>query len=292
LDDGRESVAQRVFLEFVIVVAGALAGCSRLFFYPEQELLRTPTALGLQYEEVHFPSSDGVQLHGWFLPASGEAHGTLVFLHGNAENISSHVGAVYWLPARGFNVFTFDYRGFGHSQGKPDVKGAHLDAAAALHYVAARKDVDHHRVIVFGQSIGGAIALYTAATTGLPLRAVVAESTFTSYPGIMQKKLSEGWLTWPFQWIAVGMTGDYDPIAVLDKIPPAAILLIHGDRDRIIPVGESYQLFAAARGAKELWIVAGAGHIGAFAPGRSDYRDRFTRYLDEVLDGRRVSEGG
>ena len=272
-------------LPLLLLAAGGLtlAGCGRLFFYPEKALLHTPADLGVRYHEVRIPSLDGVTLHGWFLPARAPARGSILFLHGNAENISTHVAAVYWLPARGFNVLALDYRGFGRSRGKAGVRGVHMDAQAALRFLATREGVDPERLFIFGQSIGGAIALHTAATTTTPIRAVIAESAFASYPGIMREKLAESWLTWPFQWMAAVMTSRYDPIAVIDRIPPAATLLIHGDRDAIVPVREAYRLFAAARGDKELWIVAGGGHIAAFSPARRAYRDRLVRYLSRHL---------
>lgn len=279
-------MAQRLLLALACVLLAQLSGCSRLFFYPQKQLLRTPAEIGLEFEEVVFPSSDGTRLHGWFLPAPSGARGSLLFLHGNAENISTHLGAVYWLPKQGFNVFLFDYRGFGRSEGEADIVGAHLDAAAALRYLAGRQEVDPNRLVVFGQSIGGAVALYTAATTDVSIRAVVAESAFASYPGIMREKMSEALLTWPLQWIAYGVTSRYDPIRVIRQIPPASLLLIHGDQDTIIPVEESRRLYAAAAGDKALWIVPGGGHISAFAPGvpeSSAYRSRLVAFLRRVL---------
>jgi len=276
-------VAQRLLLVLVLIVSPQLSGCSRLFFFPQHVLLRTPADVGLRYEEVHFSSSDGIRLHGWFLPAEGQAKGTVVFLHGNAENISTHFGAVYWLPARGFHVLVFDYRGFGRSAGKPDIAGAQHDAVAALYYAVSRYDVDAERLVLFGQSIGGAIALYTAATADIPVRAVVAESAFASYPGIMREKMAGALPTWPFQWMALGVTDRYDPIAVIGTIRSTAILLIHGDADPIIPVEHAHRLYAAARGDKRLWVLENTGHIGAFAPRRTDVRQRFVEYLERVL---------
>ena len=265
-----------------------LSGCGRLFFYPEKELLRTPSDIGVEYEDVSFSSLDGTQLHGWFLPASGPARATIVFFHGNAENISSHVGAVFWLPAQGYNVFVWDYRGFGKSEGKPDIRGVNCDAQAALDYVASRNDVDPARLILFGQSIGAAIALYSAATTKLPIRAVVAESAFTSYPAIMREKMSESLLTWPLQWLSVAVTSQYDPLKAIKAIH-VHVLLIHGDRDNIIPIHHARELYAVANQPRQLWIVKGGGHISAFAPNRLEYRKRFSRYLEGLFPDLPVS---
>ncbi len=267
----------------LLIVIIFATGCSRLFYYPEKKLIRNPSDIGICYEDVQFPSEDGTDLHGWFLPAAGHAKGTILFFHGNAENISSHIGAVYWLPENGFNVLIFDYRGFGNSAGEAHHQGVHLDARAALSYVRERSDVDPKRLILFGQSIGGAIALYTAATSGIKLSAVVGESSFSSYPRILREKMSAIFLTWPFQWLAWTMTSRYDPVTVVQDIQPTPLLLIHGDKDNTVPIQHAYTLFEAARGNKQLWVIEGGGHISAFAPGRDDYRKRFLGYLEDVL---------
>ena len=94
-----------------------LLGCNGVFFVPYRAHVQTPKQLGLAYEDVYFQAGDGTLLHAWFLPAESKALGTILFLHGNAENISTHIMSVRWLPARGFNVLLLDYRGYGASGG-------------------------------------------------------------------------------------------------------------------------------------------------------------------------------
>lgn len=281
-------MVQRLLLVCLSTLCLQLSGCGRLFFYPEKELLRTPADIGIAYEDVSFSSTDGMHLHGWFLPAKGYARATIVFFHGNAENISSHVGAVFWLPAEGYNVFILDYRGFGRSEGKPDIRGVNRDALAALDYIASRKEVDPDRLVVFGQSVGAAIALYVAAKTSQPIHAVVAESAFTSYPAIMREKMSESLFTWPLQWLSLGVTSRYDPLKAIHTIH-VPVLLIHGDRDKIIPIHHARVLYAAANEPRQLWVVKGGGHISAFAPNRLEYRKRFTLYLEGLFPEMPVS---
>lgn len=263
------------------VICLLLTACDRLFFYPEKQLQRTPAALGLPYEDVSFPSTDGTMLHGWFLPARGKAKATIVFMHGNAENISTHFGAVYWLPAHGFNVFVWDYRGFGHSEGQPDIEGVHRDARAALQYVIGRPDVDPGKIVLFGQSIGAAIALHTAATTSHPLLAVVAESAFSRYSAIMREKMAASLITWPFQWTTVFLTRGYDPLDAVRRIH-IPLLLIHGDHDRVVPLHHAQELYDNANPPKQLWIIESGGHIGAFTPEHQAYRKRLVAFLETL----------
>src|SRR5262245_703487 len=175
----------------------ALAGCASNFFYqPDRVLYGTPAQAGLKYEQVAFPSRDGTRLVGWFLPAAGyadprNARGTVVHFHGNAQNLSAHWRYVEWLPRRGFNLFVFDYRGYGASEGSPDPKGVFEDSASALDYVRQRRDVDPGRLLVFGQSLGGANAIaVVGGGNRAGVKALAIEATFFSYSSIAADKVS------------------------------------------------------------------------------------------------------
>lgn len=257
-----------------------LCGCTGLFFQPWGPHVRTPTDIGLAYEDVWFRTEDGVPLHGWFLPVTGQSCATILFLHGNAENISTHIGSVYWLPARGFSVFMPDYRGYGASAGKPSLPAVQQDAEAAIRYLLSRPGAERQPLVVYGQSLGGAVAIYYTATSAHRdrIRALVAESAFASYRDIAREKLGSFWLTWPLQWpLAWTIADDYSPIQVVAQVAPIPLLLVHGDRDTIIPWEHSKRLYDAAREPKEFWLVEGAGHIEAF---RSEpMRERLMSYL-------------
>ncbi len=262
----------------------SLLGCGNVFFFPHHEHVQTPAQLGLKYEDVHFNAADGTRLHGWFLPAQGRALGTILFLHGNAENISTHIMSVRWLPARGFNVFLLDYRGYGSSEGKPTFEGVQDDAESALKMLIARPGVDASRIVVFGQSLGGAIAVHRVAHTSYRenIRALVVESAFSGYRRITREKLADFWLTWPLQWpLSWTISDKYNPSKAVADISPIPLLIIHGDQDPIVPVHHGQRLFELAREPKQLWIVQGGNHIQAFQS--QSYRDRFVTCLTEIL---------
>ena len=138
----------------ILVLCAAIAGCTQLFFFPMKQEVRTPADIGLVYEDVYFPGKDEHKLHGWYLPAVGHARATVLFLHGNAENISTHIGSVYWLPARGFNVLLFDYQGYGQSEGTPSVAGALDDVEAALGFLVQHSEHYGEPVIVLRAESG------------------------------------------------------------------------------------------------------------------------------------------
>ncbi len=125
----------------------------RWFFYPTQTEYAHPDEFGLPFESVHF-ESEGNLLHGWYFPSEGRAKGTIVHCHGNAGNVTGHFKFVTSMPKRGWNVFCFDYRGFGRSRGTPTRPGAVADTHAAVDYLITRRDVDPTRIALFGQSLG------------------------------------------------------------------------------------------------------------------------------------------
>ena len=143
--------ALRILIPLFILCTNS---CTHLFFYPQKTLIRTPSNIGLKYENIQFKTSDGEIIHGWQLPAIGKRWVTLIHFHGNAENISTHLASVYWLPSEGVEVFLFDYRGYGRSTGEPDLRGLHRDTAEAVQYVSALRKSPQNCKAVFGQSLG------------------------------------------------------------------------------------------------------------------------------------------
>jgi len=261
-----------------------LAGCTQLFFQPHRIQVLTPDRLGLDYRVVRFKTADGLELYGWFLPAKGSAEGTILHLHGNAENISTHFVNVAWLPERGFNVFVFDYRGYGASEGEPTLDGAQKDIDAATKTLLERSDVEKDRIVFYGQSLGGALAVYNVANSPFRdhIRALVIESTFSDYVEIAREELASHWFTWPIQWLpSLTVDDKYSPLLAVKKISPIPLLIIQGDKDAIVPVHDAVQLYDAALEPKRLWIVPGAGHIQAMR--REAERDRLVGYLRQML---------
>ena len=266
----------------ITLLATMLAGCiERMFFYPDAVTYTTPAQLGVRAEDIHVTTADGSLLHGWFLPAAGSAKGTVLHLHGNAANISNHLPLVAWLPARGYNVLMIDYRGFGRSEGKPSLDGIVDDAAAALTYLRKRADVDAVRLIVFGQSIGGATALRLLARDAGGVRLAIIDSAFASYRGVARDATAGGPLA-PIAALTVGVLpgADKDPIAALQSVK-VPLIFVHGARDSIIAAANSEKLYAAAPGS-QYWSVPRAMHIMALAePG--SWREKLVQTMDDAV---------
>jgi hypothetical protein len=268
-----------------LLAALAASGCTGAFFQPHRMLVQTPDRVGVRYESLVLRAADGIELSAWFMPATGKPRATVLFLHGNAENISTHFMNVAWMPAEGFHVLALDYRGYGGSQGKPSLPGAQLDIDAALAALLARPDVDAQRIVLFGQSLGGALAIHYGARGARrgAVRAVIADSAFADYRTIASEKLAASVLTWPFQWLpAIVVDNDYSPLASVGAVSPLPLLLIHGEADTVVPPHHAQRLYEAARQPKELWLLPGTGHIQSVRD--QALRQRLSDYLRRVVD--------
>jgi fermentation-respiration switch protein FrsA (DUF1100 family) len=263
-----------------VVLAVLVAGCTPVFFQPSSRIYQTPGQYGIDYQPVEFKAADGTGLFAWFLPARGEPRATVLYLHGNAQNISAHFPNVAWMPAAGFNVFAIDYRGYGGSEGKPSLPGVQLDIDAAMRVLLARRDVNPDRIIVFGQSLGGALAIHYVAHSAYRshIKAVIADSPFSDYRLVAEEKLADLVITWPLKWLPTfTVNNDYAPIASVAALAPIPLLLIHGERDGVVSPQHSRALFDAAQAPKALWSIEDAGHIGALREAK--VRKRLAEFL-------------
>ena len=266
----------------VVAIALVLSGCAQsLFYHPDRVLYETPAALGMQFELVQFASADGTRLTGWMIPAQGAASpraakGTVIHFHGNAQNMSAHWRFAGWLAAEGFNVFVFDYRGYGASEGSPEPKGVYQDSVAAIRHVRSRPDLDPAKLLLFGQSLGGANAIAAAGGGEMAgVRALAIESAFYSYSAIASDKISGA---------GVLMNDDYSAEKFIAKIAPVPLLLIHGTADPVIGHHHSERLLARAREPKQLILVPQGGHIESMTPRfNGEYCARLLRFFDDAL---------
>ncbi len=221
-----------------------------LLYFPMRELEETPASGGLRYEDLSFTTDDGERLHGWWVPAPhGQSRGHVLFFHGNAGNISHRVVDAQLLAAEGFDVVLFDYRGYGRSSGRPSEEGTYRDGRAALRALRSRPGVDPARVFYLGESLGGGVAL--ALALEVPPAGLALRSAFTSVKamGRLHYPLVPGFIV-------------PDAYPSLRRIPAlrCPLLVLHGDRDDLVPLGHGQALFAAAPEPKRLEVLPGAGH--------------------------------
>lgn len=265
-----------------------LHGCANpLFYQPDRRLYSRPADFSHGCEEVTFASRDGTKLHGWFLPAAGTPKGTVFHCHGNAQNVTAQIGFVSWLPERGYNVFAFDYRGYGASQGKPERLGVLEDTQAALRYLRSRPDVAQDRIVVFGQSLGGAnaiVALATETNAAAGLRGLAVDSTFASYRLAVRDKIGDipvlSLLRWPLSFLVV--SDGYSPRDYIARLPRGMpVIFLHGTTDAVIPARHSRLLYEAAGKPKDIWILRGMNHCEAVT--HPEHRLALLNFFDTAL---------
>ena len=275
---------------FVLLVAGVIFchGCaSRLLYYPTDRDYGRPSDAGLRYEEVTFPSRDGTRLSGWFVPAVGMPKGTVLHFHGNAQNMTAHFSFVSWLPREGFNVFVFDYRGYGKSEGRPGRKGVHEDSCAALAYLRSRSDIDTGRILVLGQSLGGANALAAIHSEGADgIRAVALDSAFYSYRLIVRDTIKHipvlSLLRWPLSFVVI--SNAKSPSSTIGQLQPIPVLIFHGTDDPVVPFRHGRLLFERAEEPRTLVTIPSGGHTDAFIRQDPVFRKQLVDFFESVLD--------
>jgi fermentation-respiration switch protein FrsA (DUF1100 family) len=262
---------------FLVVAALALKIATLILepwltFHPVREYAATPRTLGLPFEDVVLRADDGVRLHAWFVPADRGGPGgsrpssgatalpalTLLFLHGNAENIGGCLDLALRTREAGHNLLLVDYRGYGESEGRPSEAGLYKDGRAALTYLRSRQGVDPGRIVVWGRSIGAAVAVEAAAGAPAPA-GVILESSFTSVPDLLRAG-GHGLL------FAASLMGTYrfDAAARIGRLS-APLLVVHGTADEIAPFALGRRLFDLAPGAKEFVAIEGGGHNDLWA---------------------------
>lgn len=271
-----------------VALALLLAGCTDLFFVPMRQQVLKPEQFGVQAVDTWLRADDGTRLFAWQLTAESP-RGVVCYFHGNAENISTHIVNVAWLPAAGYEVLLVDYRGYGASGGQAEFPAVFADVRAGLDWCVARARALGVPAYALGQSLGAALLLETAAQSPYreQLAGVVADSGFSGYRRIARDALSHSWLTiplkYPLSWL---VTADHDPEDAVRHFAPLPLFVLHSQDDRVVPYAHGERIFAAATAPKCFRRTRGM-HNAAF---RDD--DNRRAVLAFFASARRPDAGG
>ena len=244
-----------------------------LIYYPEagRHIIAAPDYVGLAYEPIEISTADGETLHGWFVPAPA-AKGTMLFFHGNAGNISHRMEYLLMFHRLGYNTFIFDYRGYGQSSGSPSESGTYLDAQSAWRYLTEAKGIPPARIVLFGESLGGAVAAWLAMNE--KPGALVLASVFTSVPDMAAK-------IYPFLPVRLLSRFDYNTIEYLQSVT-CPVFVAHSPQDDIVPFAHGRALYQAASEPKQFLELQG-GHNSGFIYMQEDWMKALGKFIDTSL---------
>lgn len=251
-----------------------------LLYHPHRELDLTPESYGVPYENVHFRAADGARLHGWRVAPKDAGGPVLLWAHGNAGNLSHRAENIALIQRElGAGVFAFDYRGYGKSEGRPSEEGLYADGRAAHDWLLAR--APRERVFLFGRSLGAAVVV-RLASEGRKARGLILESPFES-------TLAMGKKMFPFLPVGWLVSKKFDNASMVPQVK-MPLLILHGDRDGIVPYAQGRRLFKAARArGKRFFTIKGAGHNDTYLAGGALYWKAWRDFLQNPEGGRNGS---
>ena len=270
---------RRIILIVLGLLVLALPGCvASYIYYPELDIRITPSSVGLAYTDVTVETSDGVNINAWWVPVKNP-RATVLFCHGNGGNVSYYLETLKVFKRLGLSALIFDYRGYGRSQGKPSEQGTYLDAEAAWQYLTHTQKIAPQQLIIWGRSLGGAIATRTAARH--PAGLLIIESAFTSVPDVAHAHIA-----WLPAWVFAEYR--YDTRRYVEQITMPT-LIIHSSEDEIIPFAHGRKLFETLEGPKAFLAIKGSHNQGfidslsVYEPGIDAFIRRYAGGTNEVL---------
>lgn len=255
---------------YLLVAAALFLFQANLIYFPEigRDDPGTPARHGLAYEDVSIATADGEMLHAWYV-AAPDSRGTALFFHGNAGSIAQRID---WLPMfrhLQMNALVVEYRGYGRSSGTPSEQGMYRDAEAALAHLTGARGAAAQDVVLFGESLGGAVAVWLAEKSRPG--ALVMMSTFTSVPDLAAE-------LYPFLPARLLARFDYDALDRIRRVT-CPVLVAHSPQDEIVPYAHGRRLFEAAPEPKQ-FLDLGGGHNDGFIYMRREWVDQLGAFLD------------
>lgn len=291
-------------LAYIVFALIIFFGQESLVFVPSRSVTGSPQDLGLTYSNVKLKTEDGVQLSAWFVPAQGNHPQTIphnsqntnpnqlgnnpssrnkiplviLFCHGNGGNISHRLSYLPIFQSLGLSTLLFDYRGYGDSEGKPSENGTYQDVAAAWRYLIAEQQIPPQNILIYGESLGGAVASYWAETlTALPplqqAKGLILASTFSH----INDRAAELYPFLPVRFLSRVNYGSESRLPNI-KMP---VLVIHSRDDEIIPFHHGQKLYNAARPLKLMTIIHGT-HNEGFLDSLETYRQGLGQFMQLV----------
>ena len=225
----------------------------RYIYRPGKKVETTPESIGLHYKEIALQTDDGITIQAWYIPADApnaqHKTKTILYCHGNAGDLADRIDIIQKIHALGFHTLIFDYHGYGNSQGTPSEEATHLDALAAWKQLTQKQNIPADNIIIYGRSLGAAVATRLAATH--TPHALILDGAFTSIPAMARKKF-------PLLPVILFTRHSYDNLSTIRQIK-CPLLIAHGKTDKTCPYKHGRQIFHAAPEPKQ-FIDLTCGH--------------------------------
>ncbi|MCB1190751.1 MAG: alpha/beta hydrolase [Leptospiraceae bacterium] len=265
-----------------------LAYCSSVLYHPSKETFFTPEKLGYTKRDVFLKVDQDIQLHIWHIQPKSEKSRNAVILqfHGNGQNMTSHFLSLVWLVDHGYDLFTYDYRGYGQTKGDPNPEVVNQDSVKVIRYVSEYCQKKGKKLIIYGQSLGGAVAM--RALHDVPDKSdiilVMIDGSFASYKQVSRSILSKQLIV-PLPFIlSFFVSNSYSPADFISKISPIPMIIVHGTNDNIVPFENGKEVFRLAEQPKQFWEIRGAGHVDWMNFGRGNNAKKFVSLLNDMVD--------
>jgi uncharacterized protein len=275
----------------IIFIVMLFCACESSLYHPHKKIYNIPTRINLDYEEISFKTHDDLELKGWLIKStSKEKKGTILHFHGNAQNRSTHFYQLSWLTAYGFDLIIPDYRGYGDSEGSPNKKDIYQDSLVFVRdSINLHQHLKNNQFILWGQSLGGNIALRAASEFQDKINLLILDSTFLSYQKIAENVLKRNWITYLISPFSDFLIDDqFSGLEVVDQINIPTMIL-HGTNDTVIPSEFSNQIYERLKLApKTLLFFDYAKHIQAF--GQEEHRLLFIKNYEKFTNTKLIQE--
>ncbi len=272
-------------VNLLIILFGifGLSACNSLLYFPNSTRYVNEKKLEFQPTEVVLPYKEHSDHLSWYFESDQKNRKpiTIVFTHGNGQNMSAHFRSLYWSVFEGFNFLIVGYPGYGPNEGSPSARATVEVTKEAIRWVQKNRPSDS--ILIFGQSLGGNIALRAVSEMqDFSPCAVAIEGSFLSYRKIASATLKRSWFTWPFQWLPYLVVGDANSAGKNIQAVPAsaAYLVIHGTKDETIPFEMGKELYDSLPEKKTFWAVENGQHIDTFYR-HKEYRPQFLNFIQQ-----------
>lgn len=242
-----------------------------VLFRPSRDVLRTPAELGVPYDQCFIDTPDGARLSAWHLRPP-QPRASILYFHGNGGNLGALSEILSIFYRHGLQVFAVDYRGYGWSTGRPTEEGLYEDAISTVRHFQANFKSDQIPLIYWGRSLGGSIAAYAAGQ--FPPTGLILETSFPSKSSLLED--------YPrFRPFGPFSRCRFDTVQHLSQ-HHFPVLVVHGDRDRTVPLKQGQKLYSQLPGPKEFFRVEGAGHVDIHMKDGDRYMRRVIDFVESV----------